>query len=69
MYGTTIVTNNEFYLWFVKGYIVEQKGEDVNWAKTTISIAREKAQLEEVKVMKSGGSMDMIEFNGGDMCG
>jgi len=56
-------------LWFVKGYIVEQKGEDVNWAKTTISIAREKAQLEEVKVMKSGGSMDMIEFNGGDMCG
>lgn len=27
MYGTTIVTNNEFYLWFVKGYITKQNYE------------------------------------------
>jgi hypothetical protein len=28
----------------VKGYIIEQKGEYVNWAKTTISTTRENAQ-------------------------
>jgi len=41
-YGTTNVTNNEFYLWFVKGYILQEKGIDVNWAKLTVSTAIEK---------------------------
>ncbi len=41
----------------------------MNWAKAVVSIAREKAQWKEVKVMKSGGSMDMIELSVGKMCG
>lgn len=36
-YGTTNITNNEFYPWFVKGYILQEKGVDVNWAKSVIS--------------------------------
>ncbi len=43
VYGTTIVTNNEFYLWFVKGYIEEQKGEAMNQAKVVVFTTREKA--------------------------
>jgi hypothetical protein len=35
--------NNDFMLWLVKGYIVEVKGHDVNWAKATTSMTKEKA--------------------------
>lgn len=41
----------------------------MNQAKTTISIVKEKALEKEVKVLKSGGSKDMIESSGGEMCG
>jgi len=30
VYGTNQVTNNEFMIWFVKGYITQKKGEKVN---------------------------------------
>jgi hypothetical protein len=36
--------NNELYMWMVKGRITENKGNDVNWAKATTTIAREKAR-------------------------
>jgi len=42
--------------WFVKRYIAKEKGEKVNWAKTTPSTAQEKACREEAKVMKSGST-------------
>lgn len=51
-YSTTNVTNNEFYLWFVKGYIVQEKGIDVNWAKTTPSTTITKLRREEIAKWK-----------------
>jgi hypothetical protein len=45
VYGTTILTNNEFYLWFVKGYIVEHKSEDVNWAKNNHFYSKRKGSM------------------------
>jgi hypothetical protein len=51
-YGTTNVTNNEFYLWFVKGYIVQEKGIYVNWAKATASTVIEKLRREEIAKWK-----------------
>ncbi len=44
VYGTIVVTNNEFCLWFIKGYIAKQKGEVMNQAKKNVFIAREKAR-------------------------
>jgi hypothetical protein len=29
-YGHNNVTNNEFYLWLIKGYIAQEKGIEVN---------------------------------------
>jgi hypothetical protein len=34
--------NNELYLWMVKGWIVENKGNDVNWVEVATTTAREK---------------------------
>jgi hypothetical protein len=31
--------NNELYMWMVKGRIIENKGNDVNWAKVTTTTA------------------------------
>ncbi len=39
---------------FVKGYITQEKGENVNWAKATTFITCEKTQKEEARMMKSG---------------
>jgi hypothetical protein len=39
-YGHNNVTNNELFMWFVKGYIAQDKGIDINWAKVTTSIAK-----------------------------
>ncbi len=48
----------------LKGYIVQVKGENINWARVATSIAREKTRREEVRILKSGGSMELFEFNG-----
>jgi hypothetical protein len=53
VYGTNQVTNNEYMNWFVKGYIAQKKGKNVNWAKAAIFTAHEKAQRKEVRMMKS----------------
>ncbi len=53
------VTNNEFMIWFVKGYIAKEKGEKINWVKATPSTTREKAHKEEAKQMKSE-SIDFV---------
>jgi len=39
-YGNKNVTNNDSYLWFVKGYIAQEIGIKVNQVKVTSSIAR-----------------------------
>jgi hypothetical protein len=45
IYGIGHITNNELYLWLVKGWVVETiKRLKINWAKAIIAIVREKAQ-------------------------
>jgi len=44
IYGTGHIINNKLYLWLVKGYIVETKGNDVNWVEVTTSTIQEKAR-------------------------
>jgi hypothetical protein len=39
IYGVPTPTNNDFMLWLMKGYIAQNKGHEVNWAKTTTLIA------------------------------
>lgn len=43
IYGTEDVTNNEFMMWVVRGFILECKGDAVDWATAAASTAREKA--------------------------
>jgi hypothetical protein len=40
IYGSIIITNIEFMLWIVKGYIAKLKGHLVNWAMATVSTAK-----------------------------
>jgi hypothetical protein len=42
IYGTPIVTNDEFLSWVVKGYIAKAKGWPINWAKAIAHIVRKK---------------------------
>jgi hypothetical protein len=44
MFGTPHVTNNEFNVWFVRGYIVHEKGENINWARAVASTTRGKPE-------------------------
>ena len=53
IYGTEDVTNNEFMLWVVKGFILECKGEVVDWATAAASTAREKADRCQRELEKS----------------
>jgi hypothetical protein len=43
IYGNGHITNNEVYLWLVKGWIVENKGHLVNWVEVAIATVWEKA--------------------------
>jgi len=38
------VTNNEFMMWIVKGFILDCKGEAMEWATTATSTAKEKVE-------------------------
>jgi hypothetical protein len=40
--GIDQVINNEFMHWFVKGYIIEEIGENMNWAKVASTRVQEK---------------------------
>jgi hypothetical protein len=72
VFGTTSIANYEMLAWIMRGFIVESKGIDINWANVVESIAKEKAHRDEVKsnerlgvmkkeqtinISKSGGSM------------
>jgi hypothetical protein len=45
VYGSSIVTNNEFMKWFVKGFITEAKGISINWATTSITTTKKKIKV------------------------
>jgi len=62
IYGLIIITNNEFMLWLVKGYIAQLKGNLMKWAIATITIAKEKAHKQQVNGLKSG-SINLSDFN------
>jgi hypothetical protein len=58
IYGTTKPSNNELMSWVVKGYIAKVKGYiakvkgfEINWAKTTTCIMREKTHRETTEKM------------------
>jgi hypothetical protein len=42
IYSIGHIMNNELYLWMVKGWIVENKGNDVNWVEVATTPARKK---------------------------
>ncbi len=42
------MTNNELIMWFVKGYVAQEKGIDINWAKVITFTAKEKLRREEI---------------------
>jgi hypothetical protein len=61
------ITNNEFYLWFVKGYIVQEKGIDVNYAKVTTFTTIKKLRREEIAKWKQIHGLSMSHNVGGDV--
>jgi hypothetical protein len=65
IYGTSIITNNEFMSWVVKGYIAQAKGYNVNWARAATLIAKEKARKLVAEKMKGMKSSDMSKLSGG----
>ncbi len=64
IYGSGHITNNELYLWFVKGWIAKNEGHPVNWVEAAAIITQEKSQQ-----MTSGslsrGPSDKSNFNDG----
>ena len=74
IYGTEDVTNNEFMLWVVKGFILECKGEVVDWASAAASTAREKAdrlqrELEKSRLSDSANSSACHSLGGAGVLG
>ncbi len=49
IYGTFVITNNDFASWVVKGFIAQKKGVNVNWA--TIVAWTEKEEACKLKAM------------------
>jgi hypothetical protein len=68
IYGLAIITNNEFMMWLVKGYIAKLRGHLVNWALIIASMPREQARRQEVKGLKSG-SINIIDFSYKELVG
>jgi hypothetical protein len=52
-------------LWLVRGYITQEKGVKINWAKVVASTTREKAQRRNVGRLKSG-NIDLSNLSGGE---
>jgi hypothetical protein len=47
--GIAHITNNELLLWFVKGFIVEQKGHPINWAIVVATIKEKARHISTIK--------------------
>jgi len=68
IYGSVVITNNEFMMRLVKGYIKELKGHLMNWAIATTSTTKGRAYRQEVKALKNR-SIDIFDFNCGELVG
>jgi len=63
------VTNNEFYLWLIKGYIAQEKGIELNWVKVATSTAREKFKRKEITRWELAHGSPFKNCNGSGMEG
>jgi hypothetical protein len=61
------VTSNEFYLRFIKGYIAQEKGIKVNWAKAIASTTRYKLKRKEIATWKLAHGSTFKNHNGSGM--
>jgi hypothetical protein len=72
IYGTTVLENNEFMAWIVKGFVAEQKGDiKINWAVAIASKAIEKKRRDAVERARVAGStvnsLDLTECLGSNL--
>jgi hypothetical protein len=51
--------------WLVKGWVVERNGHPINWAKATVSIAKEKAQHLNMNPLMQANKVERIEISEG----
>jgi hypothetical protein len=65
-YGTDHVSNNEFQLWFVKGFIVDRRGEKLNWCAAAARTSRERNRRLLLAKARSGeiGMSELSSFGG-----
>ncbi len=75
VFGMSIVTNNEMPTWIMCGIITQSNVNQINWAKATESIGKEKACKDEVRTCdhllsmekemptNSGGSLNLSSLN------
>ncbi len=63
------MTNNEFNLWFIKGYITQEKGIEVICAKVVVSMTRDKLKRKEITRWKLIDKSTSKSHNGSDMEG
>jgi len=61
----TTPPNNDLMLWLVRGYITQEKGVKINWAKVVVSTTREKARRRNVGRLKNG-NIDLSNLSGGE---
>lgn len=52
-------------LWLVRGYITQEKGVKINWAKAVVSTIGEKARKRNVGKLKNG-NIDLSNLSGGE---
>jgi hypothetical protein len=53
IYGTLVITNNDFASWVVRGFITQEKGVNVNWATTITWTEKEEAWKLKAMALKS----------------
>jgi hypothetical protein len=53
IYGTFVITNNDFASWVVRGFIAQDKGVNVNWAIIVTWTKKEEACKLEAMALKS----------------
>ncbi len=56
IYGTSFITNNDLVVWVVKGFIVQEKGIEINWVAAATWTAKEKCRKMEVLALKFEGT-------------
>jgi hypothetical protein len=61
-YGIDDITNNEFQLWFMKGYVATKKGEKLNWCAAAVRISRLKVGRL-LSARTKSGDINMSEFS------